>query len=92
MQALVFIIFLAIYILLNLYVTKRINKAYYVQEERRKFHKKFIWFVPLLGPFLIRGFWQAGKNKPIETVTKEERKKEDGAFHESGIAIRSGIH
>ena len=91
-SALIIFTLAAIYILLNLYVINRIRKSYYVQEERREFHKKFIWLLPFIGPFLIRSFWQTRKDKPIETVTIEERKKENEAFYESGIAVHGGLN
>jgi hypothetical protein len=77
----------AIYILLNLYVTRRINKSYYLNGERRELHKKLIWIIPFIGPLLIRGFWKMEKNKKIKTITKEEREKKKGDFYESGIGL-----
>ena len=46
-----------VYVLLNLFVTIRINKANYLNEERRRIHKRFIWLIPFVGPLLIKGFW-----------------------------------
>lgn len=42
----------------NLFVTRQIDRAYYVDEERRRLHKKFIWLVPFVGPLVILGFWR----------------------------------
>jgi hypothetical protein len=77
---------LLIYILLNVFVTKRINKSYYLNEEMRNLHKKFIWFLPFLGPLLIKNFWRKPKTNNIKTNTKTERDKNakyDG-FYDSG--------
>lgn len=63
-----------LYVLLNLYVTKRINKADYLQEDRRSLHKKFIWVLPFLGPLAIRGFWRKKKEEGLEVMTKDKRK------------------
>jgi hypothetical protein len=76
-----------IYILVNMYVTGRINKSYYLSEERRRLHKKLIWFTPFIGPLLIRGYWKTEKNKKLETITKEDREKKKGSFYESGIGL-----
>ncbi len=84
------LIALLIYILLNVFVTKRLNKSYYLSEEMRTLHKKFIWFLPFLGPLLIKNFWRKQKSKNIQINTKTQRDKNakyDG-FYESG----QGVH
>ncbi len=71
----VFIVLLVIiYITINLRVMKKIDSAYYLKEERRKLHKKFIWMLPFLGPLLIKSFWQHKKNKGSDVMTKSKRK------------------
>ncbi len=78
-----------IYILLNVFVTKRINKSYYLSEEMRSLHKKFIWFLPFLGPLLIKNFWRKPKTNNIQINTKTQRDKNakyDG-FYESGQGV-----
>lgn len=80
------LIALLAYILLNVFVTKRINKSYYIDEEMRSFHKKFSWFLPFLGPLLIKNFWRKPKKTTIQINTKIQRDKNttyDG-FYESG--------
>jgi|ETNmetMinimDraft_18_1059904.scaffolds.fasta_scaffold53859_2 hypothetical protein len=62
------------YAILNIYVTMRINKAYYMKEERRKLHKKFIWIVPFLGPLIIKSFWMKKEDKELDVMTKDKRK------------------
>ena len=61
-----------------------------MDEEMRRFHKKFIWVVSFFGPFIIAGFW--GKNSEgikLDTMTKQQRDKQNGAFYESGIGLDS---
>ncbi len=80
------LISLLIYILLNVFVTKRINKSYYLSEEMRSLHKKFIWFLPILGPLIIKNFWRKPKTNNIQVNTKSQRDKNakyDG-FYDSG--------
>jgi hypothetical protein len=80
------LIALLIYILLNVFVTKRINKSYYLSEEMRSLHKKFIWFLPILGPLIIKNFWRKPKTNNIQVNTKSQRDKNakyDG-FYDSG--------
>jgi hypothetical protein len=75
-----------VYIILNLFVTKRINKSTYLSEDMRSLHKKFIWFLPFLGPIIIKNFWGKPKKDNIQTNTKTQRDKNakyDG-FYESG--------
>ena len=80
---------LLIYILLNVFVTKRINKSYYLSEEMRSLHKKFIWFLPILGPLIIKNFWRKPKTNNIQVNTKSQRDKNakyDG-FYDSGQVV-----
>jgi hypothetical protein len=79
----------AIYVGFNLFVTQRISKAFYMDEERRKLHKKFIWLVPFVGPLLIAGFWRKAKKVKFDTMTKQQRDKNKGGFYESGIGLDS---
>lgn len=79
------------YFLLNFYVYNRIQKAYYASEERRALHKRFIWFVPFVGPLLIRGFWKKKKDDSLEIITKEDRKRDNANFHESGKGVYGGL-
>lgn len=78
-----------VYIILNLYVTGRINKSYYLNEERRGLHKKLIWVIPFLGPLIIIGFWRKTGKIKTDTMTKEQREKRKGDFYESGIGLNS---
>jgi hypothetical protein len=61
----------------------------YMDEERRKLHKKFIWLVPFVGPLLIAGFWRKAKKVKFDTMTKQQRDKNKGDFYESGIGLDS---
>jgi hypothetical protein len=83
------LISLLIYISLNVFVTKRINKSYYLSEEMRRLHKKFIWFLPFLGPLLIKNYWRKPKTNKIQINTKTQRDKNAtyGGFYESGIGV-----
>ena len=76
-----------VYILLNIYVTRKINKAYYLKEERRKLHKIFIWIIPFLGPLMIKSFWQEKKNETMEVMTKDKRKIDKSSYYESGSGM-----
>lgn len=78
-----------IYILLNVFVTKRINKSYYLSEEMRSLHKKFIWFLPFLGPLLIKNFWRKPKTNYVQINTKTQRDKNAkyNGFYESGQGV-----
>jgi len=83
------LIALLIYILLNVFVTLRINKSYYLSEEMRSLHKKFIWFLPILGPLIIKNFWRKPKTNNIQVNTKSQRDKNakyDG-FYDSGQVV-----
>jgi hypothetical protein len=74
----------------NLFVTRRINRAYYLEEEMRRFHKRFIWVVPFGGPLIIAGFWRKNSEKiKLDTMTKQQRDKQKGDFYESGIGLDS---
>jgi hypothetical protein len=75
------------YIILNLYVTRRINKSYYLNDQRRAIHKILIWFLPFIGPLLIMGFWRKERKVKFDTMTKDQRKKSKGDFYESGIGL-----
>ena len=76
------------YLIFNIYVTIRINKSYYLSEERRKLHKIIIWLVPFIGPLILVNFWTRKKIK-MDTMTKVEREKKKGDFYESGIGLNS---
>ncbi len=80
---------LLIYLVLNVFVTKRINKSIYVNEEMKKLHKRLIWVLPFLGPVLIKNFFRKPKTKKIQTNTKTQRDKNAkyGGFYESGIGV-----
>jgi hypothetical protein len=88
---LILIIIIAIYILFTLFVRKKIVAAYYLKEERRRLHKKLIWFIPFLGPLMLRAFWKERKEN-IEVKTKFTRKKDRSGFYESGIGIKSDFN
>lgn len=78
-----------VYIILNVFVTKRINKTTYLNEDMRSLHKKFIWFLPFLGPIIIKNFWGKPKTVKILTNTKTQRNKNAkyNGFYESGKGI-----
>lgn len=61
-----------LYIVVNIYVLRKINKAAYLKEERRSLHKVIIWVIPFLGALLLRGFWK--KVIGIKVVIKKDRK------------------
>lgn len=75
------------YVALNSFVGYRIRKSLYLEETRRKLHLKLIWYLPFLGPLIIRNFWKKQKNEPLETITKDKRKIKKGSFYESGIGM-----
>jgi hypothetical protein len=77
------------YIIVNVYVAGRINRSYYTNLERRALHKKLIWFLPFIGPLMLREFWRKGKAITNETITKDQREKSKGDFYESGIGLDS---
>lgn len=79
------VVLVSLYIGLNLYVVKRINKANYINSKQRNLHRKFIWFLPFIGPFMIRTYWKKHEYKPVKSRTKVDRKLEKGGFFESGI-------
>jgi hypothetical protein len=78
----IILLIIAAYVLFTLYVSKRISKARYMNEERRSMHKKLIWILPFIGPVLISGFWTKRK-KRMGVQTKERRNKGKGGFTEN---------
>ena len=78
----ILLLIITAYVLFTLFVSKRISKARYMNEERRSMHKKLIWFLPFVGPVLIRGFWTSQKKK-MGVQTKEKRNKGKGGFIEN---------
>lgn len=78
-----------LYIVLNMFVTRRINKSYYISEAMRSLHKKFIWLFPFLGPLIIVNFWKKPKRPIIQTNTKAQRDKNSSynGFYESGKGV-----
>ena len=76
-----------VYIILNLYVTKRINRSYYLTDQRRAIHKILIWYLPFIGPLLTIGFWRKERKVKFDTMTKDQRKNDKGEFYESGIGL-----
>ena len=76
-----------VYIVFNLYVTKKINKASYSNAERRALHKNLIWLIPFIGPLMIIGFWRKDRKVEFDTMTKDQREKKKGDFYESGIGL-----
>jgi len=83
----IILIILVLYILMHVYVTKRISKAYYVEDKMKRFHRKFIWMLPFLGPLVIKNFWKTPKEKGLQINTKTQRDKNTtyGGFYESGL-------
>lgn len=81
---------LAILVAYNVHVTKRINHAFYMNESRRKLHKRFIWFLPFLGALLIKGYWKKDKDEPF-AMTKKDRKQDKSSFYDCGIGIKAGV-
>ena len=75
------------YIVLNMYVAKKINKAFYLKEKRRKLHEKIIWLIPFLGPLMLRGFWKKNRSTKLDVITKSNRKNKAGGFYESGLGV-----
>jgi len=73
----IILISFVLYVVLNLLVTNRIEKAYYLKEERRVLHKRLIWILPFIGPFLIKSHWR--RNKELKVMTKTERTKRNGS-------------
>ena len=82
------VVLIALYALINIRVTKKINKALYFNEESRKLHKKIIWILPFLGALLTRGSWNEKKENDIEISTKSSKKINKSSFYESG----QGMH
>jgi hypothetical protein len=71
------LISLPLYIILNLIVSKKINQAYYLKEERRSLHKKVIWIIPFLGPLLIKSHWSKNEEK-LKVTTEANRRNKRG--------------
>ncbi len=78
----IILLIIAAYVSFTLYVSKRISQARYLNEGRRKIHRKMIWFLPFLGPLMIKGFW-AKQNKRMGVQTKSKRNKGKGGFTEN---------
>lgn len=79
------------YVVLNLYVRRRIQRAWYLDEGRRRIHLWLIWLFPFLGPVLIRGFWKKPKEKgELEVVTKERRRKRNSGMFGGGVGFIPG--
>ncbi len=83
----IIIFFVLIYIVLNIYVSKRIDKSLYIDDSRRRLHKKFIWLIPFIGPLMIRGFWKKSGVEPMKVITKANRKLDKSTFRESGTGM-----
>lgn len=77
------------YLCLNLYVNYRISSSLYLDEDRRKLHRIFIWLLPFIGPLMIRNFWKKKKPSRLEIITKDKRKTDNSGFYESGIGQSS---
>ncbi|GAA4833479.1 hypothetical protein [Algivirga pacifica] len=86
MEITVLILLIIAYIFLNIYVTKRINKAVYYKEERKKIHKTLLWAIPFLGAWMSRYFWKTN-NETLEVMTKGKRTVKTGSFYESNIGM-----
>ncbi len=67
----------ASYIGINLWVAIRISNAEYQDDSRKKLHKRFIWFLPFIGPLLIRGYWKKNQVGKLEVHTKDKKKGTD---------------
>lgn len=80
-------IFLALigfaYIIINIYVTIKINKALYLRKEMKKSHKIFIWIFPFFGPLIIKSYWRKQKDKKLEINTKDKRNIDNSTYYES---------
>ena len=83
----IIIISVLIYTVFNIYVTKRINKSLYIDDSRRKLHKKFIWLIPFIGPLMIREFWKKGGAEPMKVMTKANKNLDKSTFRESGTGM-----
>lgn len=84
------VLVLTIYLALNIYVTYKINRANYLTEERRSLHKRLVWILPFLGPFLIKSFWS--DEKPItKAMTKKDRETDNSSFYESKKGFDGGF-
>jgi hypothetical protein len=89
MSIIIVVVIAAVCVLFNLFVTRRINSAFYLEERRRRFHKNFIWLAPFVGPIIIKGFWRKTHAVKFVTMTKQLRDKKKGDFYESGIGLDS---
>jgi hypothetical protein len=80
------IILFIIYLPLNIFITFRLNKANYINEEMRKLHKKLIWILPFIGPLVLKNFWKNEKTNKLHANTKAQRDQNlsSGSFYESG--------
>lgn len=88
MSILIWIFITALYVLVNLSVTKKITAAVYLNEDRRNLHKKIIWIIPFLGAWMLRAYWKTKQKKQLTTTTKQNRKLEKGgSFTESGAGM-----
>lgn len=76
-----------LYLVYTLYVNHRISSSFYLNKDRKKLHRVFIWLVPFLGPLMIRNFWKKKKSTRLEITTKDKRKIDSAKFYESGIGI-----
>jgi hypothetical protein len=82
------IIALLVYFLFTYHIQLKIESANYLDEDRRRLHKRLIWVIPFIGPQLIRSYWQKSKKqKSLEVKTKGSRKSEVGGFYESNSGI-----
>lgn len=78
----IILLIIAAYFFFTFYVYKRIGQARYINEDRRKTHRKLIWFLPFIGPLMIRGFWTKQK-KRMGVQTRSKRSKGKGDFTEN---------
>jgi len=72
-----------VYLILNVYVSKKINNAFYLKEERKRLHKVLIWLIPFIGPYAIKSFWSSKQNEGLKVITKKDRKIKV-SYHGSG--------
>lgn len=86
----VYIPLIIAYVVINLLVSKRINQAHYIEEERRLLHKKLIWIIPFFGAWMLRSFWKVKPTRQLDVITRKDRKTDPGGFCESGIGADVG--
>ncbi len=84
---LIIAVLIIIYILFNIYVNIKINKAVYFDEERRHIHKILIWLIPFIGPLMFRSFWKKHDPNEMKVISKATSKKKKMNFTESGKGI-----